>query len=196
MQISKKIAAIRKEKGLTQEQLADNANVTVRTIQRIENGESIPRAFTLKALAEVLGISFEDLANETSGNPSSTDPVLVSNHFDPGKERYLLKMLCLSCFGYLVIPFVHFLVPVYILKKSNSTNATTIMLGRTLIRQQVYWVVVLSLLMMLTAAYNFIVAVYFKQSYLLHYLWFFFGMYILNAVLLFVRLRRINSLAF
>ncbi|WDF69631.1 helix-turn-helix transcriptional regulator [Sphingobacterium oryzagri] len=50
MDIASKLIDARKRKGLTQQQLADLANITVRTIQRIERGESIPRAYTLKTL--------------------------------------------------------------------------------------------------------------------------------------------------
>ncbi|MFT3946550.1 MAG: helix-turn-helix transcriptional regulator [Agriterribacter sp.] len=62
METHKKNALARKKKGLTQEQLADITNITVRTIQRIESGKSIPRAFTIKTIASALGCSFEELA--------------------------------------------------------------------------------------------------------------------------------------
>ncbi|HRN54976.1 MAG TPA: helix-turn-helix transcriptional regulator [Agriterribacter sp.] len=195
MKISKKIALIRKEKGLTQEELAESANVTVRTIQRIESGESIPRAFTIKALARALGSDFEDLANEVPDSSPSNNSA-IHNNPDIDKEKHFLKMLCLSCFGYLVIPLVHFLIPVYLLKKGDSSNPATITFARTIIRQQIYWVTMLCFFLMLTLAYNFIVVLYFKESYLMHYLWSFFGMYILNAFILINRLWRVHTINF
>ncbi len=59
MDIAGKLVDARKRKGLTQEQLADLANITVRTIQRIERGDSIPRAYTLKTLAAASKMSIK-----------------------------------------------------------------------------------------------------------------------------------------
>lgn len=47
-------------KGLTQKELAEQSNISVRSIQRIENGDLIPRSYTLKTLAGILGLSFDD----------------------------------------------------------------------------------------------------------------------------------------
>ena len=49
----------RLSKGLTQKELSDRSNISIRSIQRIENGELVPRSHTLKTLAEILGLSFE-----------------------------------------------------------------------------------------------------------------------------------------
>jgi transcriptional regulator with XRE-family HTH domain len=51
----------RLSKGLTQKELSERTNVSVRSIQRIENAELIPRSYTLKTIAEALGISFDSL---------------------------------------------------------------------------------------------------------------------------------------
>lgn len=53
-ELGKKMAELRKQKGLTQEDLAFKANVNVRSIQRIENGEVTPRPSTLRLLAQPL----------------------------------------------------------------------------------------------------------------------------------------------
>ena len=50
----------RLSKGLTQKELAERSNISVRSIQRIENGELIPRSYTLKTLAGFLELSFEE----------------------------------------------------------------------------------------------------------------------------------------
>lgn len=47
-------------KGLTQKELSERSHISMRSIQRIENGELVPRSHTLKTLAEILGLSFED----------------------------------------------------------------------------------------------------------------------------------------
>jgi transcriptional regulator with XRE-family HTH domain len=52
---------------LTQEELADMTEVSARTIQRIENGEVAPRAYTLQMIAKALEVDFSlfvDVKNE------------------------------------------------------------------------------------------------------------------------------------
>ncbi len=48
-------------KGYTQKELSELSNISIRSIQRIENAEIAPRSYTLKTLAEILEISFENL---------------------------------------------------------------------------------------------------------------------------------------
>jgi len=61
-----KVAELRQQKGLTQEQLAERCEVSARTIQRIESGEVDPRAYTLHCLGEALDFDFgeKDTSNE------------------------------------------------------------------------------------------------------------------------------------
>ena len=66
--LGKKILELRKQKGLTQEELVELCNINVRTIQRIEAGDVTPRTYTVKTILEALGIDagtfFEDIINE------------------------------------------------------------------------------------------------------------------------------------
>jgi uncharacterized Tic20 family protein/DNA-binding Xre family transcriptional regulator len=61
-----KVAELRQQKGLTQEQLAELCEISSRTIQRIESGEVDPRAYTLYCLGAALEFDFgeENNANE------------------------------------------------------------------------------------------------------------------------------------
>lgn len=56
----------RLSKGLTQKELSEQTHISVRSIQRIENAELIPRSYTLKTIADALGISFESLPRTES----------------------------------------------------------------------------------------------------------------------------------
>jgi transcriptional regulator with XRE-family HTH domain len=58
-ELGEKISIIRKEKGYTQSDLAEECNVDIRTIQRIETGEVTPRIFTLRIINEKLGTNFD-----------------------------------------------------------------------------------------------------------------------------------------
>ena len=55
------IKQLRFKKGITQEELAAKTRISVRTIQRIENGEVDPRAHTLQSIATALAVDFEEL---------------------------------------------------------------------------------------------------------------------------------------
>lgn len=52
-----RIKELRESKGLSQEELSENAGVSLRTIQRMENGESVPRGSTLRTIASSLDVS-------------------------------------------------------------------------------------------------------------------------------------------
>jgi transcriptional regulator with XRE-family HTH domain len=53
-ELGKKIVALRKAKGLTQEELVEKCNLNVRTLQRIESGEVSPRSYTIKIIFAAL----------------------------------------------------------------------------------------------------------------------------------------------
>lgn len=61
--VGEKIAEIRKRKGLTQDEVAEMANINLRTVQRIENGETDPRGYTLSSICKVLEINIEDIVD-------------------------------------------------------------------------------------------------------------------------------------
>ncbi len=63
MKTGQLIKELRLKKGITQEDLAAKTDISVRTIQRIENGEVDPRAYTLQSIAVALEVNFEVLAN-------------------------------------------------------------------------------------------------------------------------------------
>jgi len=58
-ELGEQISVIRKEKGYTQSELAEECDVDIRTIQRIETGEVTPRIFTLRVINEKLGTNFD-----------------------------------------------------------------------------------------------------------------------------------------
>ncbi|MFD2787500.1 helix-turn-helix domain-containing protein [Hymenobacter rubripertinctus] len=71
-----RILAIRKRRGFSQEVLAEHSGVSLRTIQRVEQGETVPRGHTLQALATALGVSLEDFRPE--------DGPTTASAFSPG----------------------------------------------------------------------------------------------------------------
>ena len=66
MNLGKNIYNLRKNKGFSQEQLADKINVTRQTISNWELGETYPNPEQLKLLSKLLDISIDDLIENES----------------------------------------------------------------------------------------------------------------------------------
>ncbi len=203
MSLGNKVVSARKSKGLTQEQLAERATLTVRTIQRIENGESIPRDYTLKAIAAALSMPLEEFISIRTCLRADSHFCLLKQNTQPTVERqescHFLQMLNLSAFSYLVVPFIHFLIPILLLKKRKEKDGTLQTTGQRIIRQQIWWTVSTHFLLLLTLIYNLIQATWFEKSNLLNYIWIFAGMYVLNAFIIgftAVRLRHYNRASY
>lgn len=70
--LGQRLTALRKAKNLTQEELVEKSNVSVRTIQRIEAGDVLPRMYTVKVLLAALGETYESFTNQTSQQMENT----------------------------------------------------------------------------------------------------------------------------
>ena len=57
----KRLAEVRRSKGLTQESLAENAGVTALTVSYVEQGRQWPRIATLHNIADSLGVTVAEL---------------------------------------------------------------------------------------------------------------------------------------
>ena len=64
--LAKKVKEFRALRGMSQEYLAEESRVSLRTIQRIENNESIPTGETMKRIAHALDIKLTELTNSDS----------------------------------------------------------------------------------------------------------------------------------
>jgi len=60
-EVAEKLAELRKNQGLTQNQLSEMAGIDRKTINRIENGHFSPSVDTLTRLALALQVSIGDL---------------------------------------------------------------------------------------------------------------------------------------
>lgn len=79
MPFPKILLALRLSNGLTQQQLAERANVAEITIQNYESGRSNPVPTRLLAIADVLGVSLDTLVGR--------DENAFSPDFDPLTEQ-------------------------------------------------------------------------------------------------------------
>lgn len=97
METGKLIKELRIKKGMTQEELADRTEVSARTIQRIENGEVDPRAYTLQMIAKALDVDFSLFVENESDESQEIQKVNDNNW---------LGLLHLSSFIPIIFPTV------------------------------------------------------------------------------------------
>lgn len=116
------IKALREKKGWTQNDLADETGLSVRTIQRIESGTTMPKGHTLKVLIEVFG----DALNTDSKLPDE------------------LKIMNMSCLTFMVLPFGNLIFPT-ILWFKHKTNEQVNLIGRRILNFQITWYLFTSL---------------------------------------------------
>ena len=94
-ELGRRLTALRKNMNLTQEELVEKSHVSVRTIQRIEAGEVLPRLSTVKILLEALGESFESFSTK------STHTMETQKNILPNANRNTLLLAALAGAVYL-----------------------------------------------------------------------------------------------
>ena len=72
-QIGSNIAAYRKRDGLTQVSLAEKLNYSDKAVSKWERGESIPDVLTLMQMAELFGITVNELVCDPNALPENSD---------------------------------------------------------------------------------------------------------------------------
>lgn len=77
--LAQSVKELRKRKSFSQDELAKSAGLSLRTVQRVENGETIPTAETLKRLASVLDVSPAELI-EFSSEKEEPKIILKTKH--------------------------------------------------------------------------------------------------------------------
>ena len=86
MTFGEKLRRARKEKGLTQAELASQAGLGLRTIIAYEKGETYPqKRSTYQILADILGVQADDLHNEET---TASAPPLSRAQWENSKQRY------------------------------------------------------------------------------------------------------------
>ena len=85
--IGKFISGLRKEKGLTQKQLADTLHLSDRTVSKWERGQGCPDVSLLHGLSEVLGVNIERIL---AGD-------LLPNCTDTGNIYKIKFYVCPTC---------------------------------------------------------------------------------------------------
>lgn len=121
---------------MSQEVLTENSGLSLRTIQRIENGETQPTGDTLIRIAKALNVTPNELV----------DWAIV-------EDKGFLKARYLSALTFFVFPLLGILVPLimWISKKDKLKDLNKI--GRDVINFKITWTILLFLGFVLNAIY-------------------------------------------
>lgn len=95
---------LRKEKGFTQETLAEKLNISGRTVSRWETGTNMPDISILIELAELYDVSIPEIVNGERKNEIMNEEVKevaqsLSDYADLEKENMLTRIRKLSIWG-------------------------------------------------------------------------------------------------
>ena len=113
--LNENIKAIRRSKGLSQEELAIKLNVVRQTISKWENGLSVPDSDMLITISEVLETPVSTLLGETVAESKADDLKAISEKLEvinlqlaqkKHASRKILHWLFISLFAVLIILYV------------------------------------------------------------------------------------------
>lgn len=125
-ELARRIKILRSRKGFSQEELSERTGLSLRTIQRIENGETEPRGDSLKRLATAFGVSSDEIIDWTMQ-----------------ENKGFLTSLNLSALSFLIFPLLGILIPmlIWISKKDKVRNLNEI--AKNLLNFQITWTMLL-----------------------------------------------------
>ena len=105
--IGSNISAYRRQIGLTQAELAEKLNYTDKAVSKWERGESVPDVITLVQLAELFGISMDELVGnaQPAKKPKKEAKVRTKRQMDRNVIQLLVSLLVwfVALFVYVVL---------------------------------------------------------------------------------------------
>ena len=116
--MGKLIRTLRKEKGLTQKQLADMLDITDKAVSKWERDIACPDTITLPRLADILGVTVESLLNIKIASFAETEEVAINDFNPTWKEhkehsRHLIRQgipgFVVGSVGMLVVFIIYFI---------------------------------------------------------------------------------------
>ena len=133
--LGKRVKELRLSNGFSQEYLADESKLNLRTIQRIESGTTIPRGDTLLRLSFSLKISPDELLD-------------WSKQEDTGQ----LLLINLSGLSFILNPFLGLIIPLalWVSKRDKVIRADET--GKELINFQISWLIFMSFIIIVYIA--------------------------------------------
>lgn len=98
MSLAERLLLLRKQKGLTQMELAERLNISLQAISRWEVGAAVPSTENLKMLGEIYGVRVDYLLNDEPGVASECPDISESNptaqEGTHNRNKYILLIAC------------------------------------------------------------------------------------------------------
>ena len=182
-ELAQKIKELRNRKGFSQEELSEKAGLSLRTIQRIENGETEPRGDTLKRIAVAFEVSSDEILD-----------------WAVQEDKGFLASLNLSALSFILFPLLGIMVPLimWISKKDKIKNVNNI--AKDILNFQITWTMILFvgyIAFAISAGYKMKTTGYIDagiiSSRMMMNLIFFITMYLYNLIFVIVNTVRINN---
>ena len=182
-ELAQKIKELRNRKGFSQEELSEKAGLSLRTIQRIENGETEPRGDTLKRIAVAFEVSSDEILD-----------------WAVQEDKGFLASLNLSALSFILFPLLGILVPliIWISKKDKIKNVNNI--AKDILNFQITWTMILFvgyIAFAISAGYKMKTTGYIDagiiSSRMMMNLIFFITMYLYNLIFVIVNTVRIKN---
>lgn len=121
-----RLKELRNQKGMSQETLAEASVLSLRTIQRIENGDTNPTGETLKRLSNALNVNPDELIDWSIKED----------------KRYLI-FLNLSTLTFVFFPLLGIIVPFMLWSSRKGKLKNINKIGRDLINFEITWTIAL-----------------------------------------------------
>ena len=90
MEFNNKLYELRKQKGFSQEELANRLNVSRQTVSKWEVGDSTPDMEKLVAMSDLFGISLDELVLDKSPEPAPVEQVPVKSELYSDIKKHVL----------------------------------------------------------------------------------------------------------
>jgi len=123
--LGEKLKTLRLKKGFSQDELAESAGVSLRTVQRIENAETIPRGDTVKRLFQIFGMSPDEVLD-----------------WSQSEDKGFLMGMNLSGLIFLIFPLLGVVLPLVLWISRKDKIAGVSELGRNLVNFQLTWTLI------------------------------------------------------
>ena len=136
--IGKRIAALRREKGLKQEDVAQTLGVSSQAVSKWENDQSCPDISLLPKLAKLLGVTVDVLL---SGEEEKTQTVLVPEAERKDIKDMMFRVMIDSADG----DKVRISVPVALIQVATDTGMNMFEMSGNSAMKNIDWAQVLSL---------------------------------------------------
>ena len=134
-EIGKRVTEERVRRGMSQEDLASESLLSLRTIQRIESGQTAPRGDTLKRLASALKVPVEELIDS-----------------ELQEDANLVILMNLTQLTFLAFPLLGIIIPLIMWLMNRNQVRDVDKVGQSILNFQTSWNILLFSIYMLGLA--------------------------------------------